>query len=101
VADTSSKKTRQNVNTFSVNRKNFMDIVVKNENLSKKDLRVFIHLMTHLDGNEYRKVSYKNIALDLGYDKSDVKESINNLYTEGIVDIGDSGSVEKGLIITF
>ena len=101
MADTSTKKTRQNVNTFSLNRKNFMDIVVKNENLSKKDLRVFMHLMCHLDGNEYRKVSYKNIALDLGYDKSDVKESINNLYTEGIVDIGDSGSVEKGLIITF
>ena len=58
-------------------------------------------IQTHLDGNEYRKVSYKNIALDLGYDKSDVKESVNNLYEERIIDIGDSGSVEKGLIITF
>lgn len=97
----SSKKTHQNISTVAINRQSFLDLVVKNDNLTKKDIRVFMHLLTHLDAIKYKEVSCKNIAKDLGYDKSDVKESINNLYTEGIIDIGDSGSVERGLKFTF
>lgn len=96
-----SKKTHQNISTIAVNREGLLKMVIRNPNLSKRDLRVFLHLLTCVDALKYTKVTYKKIAEDLEYSKAEVKDSVNNLFTEGILDINDSESVEKGLMFNF
>lgn len=96
-----AKNTFQYKTTISVNREMFIDVVVLNPDLSKKDLRVIMHLMTHLDSMTYKDVSKKHIADDLGMSKKEVSESIDNLIIEHVIEEGSSGSVKNGLRLLF
>lgn len=94
-------ETRQCLATMSINRDRFMDVVVRNDNLSRKDLRVILHLMSFLDSVDFKRVHAKNIAGDLRLKKKDVEESIQNLLYEGIIDEGSTASVKNGLRLKF
>lgn len=101
MAYASNKPTMQNRYTISVNRDKFMDYVVIDERLSKKDLRVCLHLLTALNSSTYTAVSTKSIANTLNYKKSQVEECINNLIEYNIIEMGSSDSVEDGYRLLF
>jgi RIO-like serine/threonine protein kinase len=94
-------KTCQYQSTMSINRDRFMAMVVTNKDLSKKDLRVLMHLMTHLDSIEFKAISVERIAETLKMKDDDVRRSLSNLYCENIIDYGDSDKVSDGLILRF
>lgn len=96
-----SKHTFQYKTTISVNRDNFIDVVVKNPNIRRKDYRVLLHLMTHLDSMSYKEISKKHISEALGMSKSEVSEAIDNLIAEDIIDVGSSATVKSGYILLF
>lgn len=101
MAEKSGRNTFQYKHTVSLNRDAFLDVVVRNENLSKKDLRVCAHLMTHLDSMNFKEISKKQIADDLNLSKSDVSNAIDNLIDEGVILIGSSQSVKQGYKLLF
>lgn len=96
-----TKITFQYTDTISTNRKDLLNKVVRNSDLKKNDLRVFLHLFTHLDARTYREINKKNIAQDLGLNKSDVTEAIENLIDYDIIVEGSSQSVKDGYMFTF
>lgn len=96
-----AKNTFQYKTTISVNRERFIDVVVTNSDLKKKDYRVLLHLMTHLDSMTYKEISKKNIADVLEMSKSDVSEALNNLMINGIIEKGSSASVSGGYCLLF
>jgi len=96
-----SRNTFQYKESISVNRFNFLERVVRNNDLSKKDLRVCLHLLTHLDSVSYKEVSKKQIAFDLNLSKSDVTKSIKNLIDFEVIDEGSSASVDGGYKLLF
>lgn len=95
------KHTFQYKTTISVNRTTFIDTVVLNPNIRRKDYRVLLHLLTHLDSMSFREVSKKHIAETLGMTKSEVSEAIDNLIAEEILDIGSSATVKSGYKLLF
>ena len=96
-----AKNTFQYKTTISVNRERFIDVVVRNNELKKKDYRVLLHLMTHLDSMTYKEISKKNIADILEMSKSDVNEALENLMIQGIIERGSSASVNGGYCLLF
>lgn len=94
-------KTFQYKSTISLPRDEFKSAVVRNSDLSKKDIRVLLHLLTHLDGSNFREISKKNISYDLDISKKDVSSSIENLIEEGILSCGSTSSVKDGYILNF
>ena len=96
-----AKNTFQYKTTISVNRENFMESVVKQNELKKNDLRVCMHLLTHLDSMTFKDVSKKNIAFDLGLTKKEVDKAIERLDLFGIIERGSSGSVDNGYRLLF
>lgn len=119
----------QFIETISVPRDPLLTYVVSNRNLSKKDLRVFLLLLTKLNGVNNKKaqdyetaveygddeegereaskvdnwipLSPKQIAEELHMDKTDVKESIDHLLMDGILQVGTSKTVKKGYRFCF
>lgn len=96
-----AKNTFQYKTTISVNRENFIDKVVRQSELKKNDLRVCMHLLTHLDSITFKDVSKKNIAYDLEMTKKEVDKSIDKLVMFGIIERGSSGSVDNGYRLLF
>ena len=96
-----AKYTFQYKTTISVNRESFLYKVVRNPDLNRKDLRVLLHLMTHLDGMNFKAISKKNIAYDLNISKDDVTKSLENLMDLEVLQSGSSASVEKGYRLLF
>lgn len=96
-----AKNTFQYKTTISVNRERFVSAVVYNQNLRKKDYRVLLQLMTHLDSMTFKEISKKNIAEVLEMSKSDVSDAIDNLIFEDIIERGSSGSVSGGYKLCF
>ena len=94
-------KTFQYKQTMSINRDEFTKYVVKDNRLSKKDLRVLCHLLTHLDAIVPKEISKKNIAYDLDIRKKDVDDSIENLIYYEILIRSSSGSVKNGYMLAF
>lgn len=103
---------RQSKTVVSVPKDPFLEAVVTNKELSKKDLRVCMILLTELDGFHrgskerddplnFRAISVENIADTLRMSKSDVKESIRNLIDYQIIQRGDSPTVKKGYRFKF
>ena len=101
VSTPSKTATFQYKHTISINRDNFMRNIVLNELLSKKDLRVFLHLLTHLDFKNPKEISVKRISEDLNIPKKIVKECINNLFNYELITTSSEGSVDNGYLITF
>lgn len=96
-----SKNTFQYKESISLNRHNFLERVVRNYDLGKKDLRVCLHLLTHLDSVSYKEVSKKQIAFDLSMSKSDVSKAIDNLIDYEVIEEGSSASVNGGYRLLF
>lgn len=95
------KNTFQYKEIISINRENFLNTVVRNENLSKKELRVLMHLLTHLDSINPKDISKRQIALDLNLTKPEVSDAIDTLISEGIIAIDSSASVSNGYRLLF
>ena len=96
-----SSSTFQYKTNISVPREELLRRVVRCDSLSKKDLRVFLHLLTHLDAKTFRDISKKQIADDLGISKSSVSTAIENLLDYEIIESGSSTSVNKGYRLLF
>lgn len=69
--------------------------------LKKKDYKVLLFLMSHLDSLTYKRVDKKPIAEELGMDKDDVEQSLENLVHAGLLIEGESGMVRKGYKFDF
>ena len=97
---------------FSVPRNDFLRKIVYNEELGKKDLRVAMLLLAHLEGckpeskdtrrdmENFQKVNPKKIALELGMSESNVIKSLQHLVNEGILEKGASDVVKNGYRFT-
>ena len=103
----------QQITCFSVPREDFLERVVNNEELDKKQLRVILMLLTELDGCKeektysdndpanFKKVEADSIARTLGMKKSDVKCILEELVDLHIIQEGRSKTVKKGYRFTF
>ena len=105
----------QQKNTVSVPKKGLREYVAYCDELNKKDYKVFLMLLTELDGyalpkvsridnpdpNNFTKVDSEQIAYELDMDESDVKKSIKKLLREGIIEKGNSVNVKNGYRFTF
>lgn len=107
----STYQQRMNV---SVNREKIVDIAT-NLNLSKKDLRVLLLLLTQLDGYvppknqrsdtkdpmNFKKIDYKTLAETLNISKREVKSSVASLWNEEYLEQGSNDTVKDGYRFTF
>lgn len=105
--------TYQQKDTVSIPKAELLDWVVMNDKLSKKDLRVCMFLLTELDGwkeplkgqytdpKNYRMINKGQIADILEMESKEVKKSIKNLVSNGILEKGDSNSGIDGYRFTF
>lgn len=104
--------TYQQVRNVSIPKKDLLELIVYNESLSKKDLRVCFFLFTILDGwkeperycedpNNFTVVYDDVIAKELHMSKKDVRKSIRMLLHEDILEEGDGKGNEDGLRFTF
>lgn len=105
----------QQKRTVSVPKKELTEYVILNKELSKKDYKVFLMLLTELDGYSipkvrrmddqdplnFTKVDAEQIAEELDMDESDVKKSIKKLLNEGILEKGDNKNMKNGYRFTF
>lgn len=96
---------------ISVPRDNFFVNIVLNEELSKTDLRVFLFLLTKLDGynykgrkkdpENYKLIDVEAIADSLDITKKKVRESIHNLEEMDIIEKGSSATINDGYRFIF
>lgn len=110
-----NRNTYQQVNNVSVPKNELREYVAYNEELNKKDYKVFIMLLTELDGYSppknrsfndsdplnFTKVDSEQIAKRLNMDESDVKKSIKKLVKEGIIEKGNTHNMKNGYRFTF
>ena len=95
------RTTFQYKETMSINRENYLSVLVRNNNLSKKELRVALHLMAFLDSSTFKEISKKRIAEDLNISKGDVSEAIQTLIYEGVIEEGSNQHTSNGLRLMF
>ena len=98
---------------MTVPRDEFLLKLVYSEELSKKELRVALLLLTELEGlkpkdrntakdpSNFRRIDPKHIAIDLGLKKKDVQEIIDRLVELEIQEEGEGASVKHGYRFTF
>ena len=110
-----NRNTLQQVYTVSVPKRELLEYVILNQELNKKDYRVFLLLLTELNGYSYpkgkqnensdpqnfKKIDSEQIADELEMDESDVKKCIKKLLTEGIIEKGDTNNMKNGYRFTF
>lgn len=110
----SNRNTYQQIETVSVKRDKLIDIASDIE-YSKKDLRVFLVLLTQLDGYSVPKtlhsrhkdpLNFKRIDIEAMADllcmsKKDVKKSINRLHDDGLIEKGSNDTITNGYRFTF
>lgn len=102
--------------TMSIPRDKFISRVLCNSRLSHDDLRVCLLLMTKLDGWDmtrriesssvndpynYKLIDIKDIARVLNIKKKDVKEAIEILLEEDIIEAGESNTKHPGYRFLF
>ena len=100
--------------TVSVPKKELLEYVAYNIELNKKDYKVFLTLLTELNGYSSRqkrssnddpmlftKIDSEQIAEMLDMDESDVKKSIKKLVSEGIIEKGNTNNMKNGYRFTF
>lgn len=103
----------QQENNVSVPKNGLLEWVVYNEQLKKKDLRIFLFLLTVLDGwqipkkgqytdpRNFKIIEEDQIADVLDMKIKDVEKSIKTLLDYGIIEQGDSNSGTNGYRFTF
>lgn len=109
------RNTYQQIYNVSIPKKELLEYVVYNQELNKKDYKVFLMLLTELNGYSnpknksfddrdpqiFTKVDSEQIAEQLDMDESDVKKSIKKLLNEGIIEKGDTKNMKNGYRFTF
>ena len=110
-----NKSVYQQTYNVSVPKKELLEYVVYNKELNKKDYKVFLMLLTELNGysnpknklfddkdpQNFTKVDSEQIAEQLEMDESEVKKSIKKLLNEGIIEKGDTKNMKNGYRFTF
>ena len=111
-----NRNTYQQVHTVSFNRQAIIDKIILNKELDKKDLRVFLLLLTTLDGFSYPPnidpskvkdpLNFKYVDIDwmsdtLDIKRKEVKRSIEQLEDEDIIEEGSSDTIKHGYRFTF
>ena len=103
----------QQLTTVSIPKKELSEWVSTMDDFSKDDLRVFIMLLTILNGytppktgtsndpDNYCKINEEQIAHELFITAKKVKKSIKHLIEEGIIEKGNSSSIKNGYRFTF
>lgn len=103
----------QQKHVFSIPRQEFLTQVVYNQNLSKKDLRVCLMLLTQLNGHNYNpnnssedpcnfiKIDTEEISKTLSIKEKDVKESIKTLIQNDILEKGKTPAAKNGYRFLF
>jgi hypothetical protein len=106
--------TYQQVETLSVKRDRITDIATNLE-WSKSDLRVFLVLLTQLEGYTVPKtlhgdhkdpLNFKIIDIEamadlLSMSEKKVKKCINHLHDEGVIEEGGNDTIKSGYRFTF
>ena len=109
-----NRNTYQQVETISVKREKIVDIAV-NPELSKDDYRVFLVLLSQLEGYSVPKTFHKNHKDPLNFkiidieaisellymSKKKVKKCIRYLHEEGIIEEGGNDTIKSGYRFTF
>ena len=108
------KSTYQQTYTVSVPKRELLEFVVYNRELNKKDYKVFLMLLTELNGYNtesnrnidkdpllFTKIDSEQIAKQLDMDDSDVRKSIKKLVHEGIIEKGNTANMKNGYRFTF
>lgn len=111
-----NRNTYQQEHTISVKRDKIVDIASRID-LGKKDLRVFLILLTQLDGYSYpetrrvngtyrdplnfKKIDIEQMSDILSMSKKDVKKSVEFLNDEGIIERGSNDTIKNGYRFTF
>lgn len=105
----------QSVYNVSVNRDKLISIAC-NQELGKKDLKVFLMLLSQLTGYKepenvnsktapdplnFKRVDVRQIAESLDMKRKDVDNAIDNLFAEGYLEEGSNDSVAEGWRFTF
>ena len=108
--------TYQQEHTVSIPKQALLENVVYDFNFKERDLRVFMLLLTELNGynknrktrtnpenekNNFKKISPGKISKELGYSKDEVKKSIKKLLKNGVIEKGDSTGAKDGYRFTF
>lgn len=109
----------QQTYSVSIPKEALTKCVIANEDLSKKDIRVCLLLLTKLGGYgiregmspadkrakpdplNYASIDINSIADTLNLKKKEVKNSINTLIDYGIIEEGSNDTVSKGYRFTF
>ena len=111
----SNRCTYQQTYNVSVPKKELLDYVVYNEDLSKTDYRIFMMLLTELNGYRpakndkwgdrdpqvFTKIDTEQIADQLNISEKKVKESIKTLIDQGIIEKGDTVNMKNGYRFRF
>lgn len=115
--------TYQQEYTVSIPKQELLERVAYNFKFNERDLRVFMLLLTELNGykqstvssrlgdpdseknksvkNNFKKISPGKISKEFGYSKEEVKKSIKKLMKYGVIEKGDSNGAKDGYRFTF
>lgn len=110
-----NKFVHQSVYNVSVNRDKLVSIAC-NEDLNKKDYKVFLMLLSQLTGYKapeiqrensspdplnFKRVDVRQIADSLDLKRKEVDTSIDNLFDQGYLEEGSNDVVTDGWRFTF
>ena len=109
-----NRNTYQQVQTVSVSRERLIDVAT-NYDYNKKDFKVFLALLTQLDGYtvprrlnkehqdpmNFKKIDKEALADLLSLSKKEVNKSIDKLYNDGYIEKGDNNTRKGGYRFTF
>lgn len=70
--------------------------IAENEELSKKDYKIFLFLSCRLESEFYKRIDVEQIADTLNLTKKDVKKSIQTLLDQDIIEEGSDEHISKG-----
>ena len=75
--------------------------VAENQNLNKKDLRIFTFLCCRIGSQHYTKIDKKQISESLSIPKKEIDKSLDVLENEGIISKGSDDHVKSGYKMTY
>lgn len=109
-----NRNTYQQTHNVSVNKNKLVEIAAEDE-MSKKDYKVFLVLLSQLDGysepertrsntvdpKNFRRIDVSAIAEILDLKSKEVRRSIDNLFDLGYLEDGSSDTIANGYRFTF
>lgn len=85
---------------FSTDIKNFQ-YVAENQNLNKKDFRVFLFMCCRVGSRQYIKLDKKQMSESLCIPKKEIDKCLEHLENEGIISRGSDDHVKDGYKMTY